>query len=75
MKTILWVGVTLFLGVIVASQWGPPSTPTPHDSTCDSLYREWDQASKLHKGYGDHAATQADVDLAKGLFYDCAQRH
>jgi hypothetical protein len=42
---------------------------------CAELYKEWDAASKLHKLYGDHAATQADIDLAGGLWRTCFKAH
>lgn len=42
-------------------------------ANCDPLYAEWDRVYKLHGQYGDNVATQADVDLAKGLWSACVR--
>ena len=40
-------------------------------ATCNPLYYQWQAVKQQHGNYGDHAATQADVDLAHGIFMDC----
>ncbi len=44
-------------------------------SPCLELYKQWDAAYKLHNEYGDHMATQADVDYAKGVWRTCERNN
>jgi hypothetical protein len=70
--------------IAVLAHVAPPETPAQlaagqtakhvHDqalATCYPLYDQWQAVKQQHGNYGDHAATQADVDLAHGVFMDC----
>jgi len=73
------------VGVIaILAHIAPPETPAQlaagtaakqvHEqalATCYPLYDQWQAVKRQHGDYGDHAATQADVDLAHGVFMDC----